>query len=784
MTLTACSSNEEPKEKIVIKEVPVIIESKKEELNLTDEQISDLSVKELIAYMSQDEESFNKAIESLKEKLKDPKQLLKDGEAKKIAELLASYSGDSETKIYAVLGIQKDSINKNSLFALNEIFFDISGSGEEITESLEQVLIEYLSSTLIKYESKFKDAQDISETVKFFRDRLIKAEETDTISKAFKKYAVLTRILPGSSYKIFKNVFPELRISSWSTLAEHQAYNTLLKEFILNENKLDTNKHKNVVYSAKQNIRWANKLVKEKKLNPADYLDIISNYLSLFDLEQIVTKRNVFRNDINDIHFEVTKSIKSNLNKILLTNQFSYIKRLKIHPYIKILINRINILKKSQPIFDFESEENPEVSEAFHKEREMFSGIKSYKSASQKFMKDYYNVIVLKHSLELYTMKNGEVKNYDELASSIYKKLISSLHSALEYFYDKKFPLRNFYNPIVESKDLYQSISDEYEEIGTGIYKVSLCMGAVDKCPTKKLYPGVHSAPKGIKKFSKIQIFGAGLDMSPLAIFLTRGTDILFDLKSIDGLWIDSRGMNGDMKTLDETQLGYTLPEYKSLSKERIIKNQDRRKWRQWTVLHTEGTQLRPQPRSTDGKDAGKVEIHSGYGFKINIIPLINTSGGDGSDGAEGQSTRLKEYTEYLDIKSIGFDKNYRKYTKTMVVGLEESTCIESISLVTGSLVHKRKKEKMSGDKKFKTSKDISRKVYDFYRGKGGDAGNGGNASSFSLVGPNSEEYSHLFKNLISMPGKGGEGGEAGECGLGDELEYRGMDGIDGSFNE
>lgn len=779
LLLASCSAPEETKTEIVVKEVEV--QKNSDIAEISQEEVKNLELKALVSYMAISEETFDKGISVLQEQLDKPDLNLEDAEVKEIAELLSTYTYDKEDKLYVVLGLQKNNGAKQTIRGLNEVYLDLDSSRKELSDSSERILMEYLNTTLLKYEARYSSSEDISDIAKYYEKKIIKETESSSASSVYEKYSSLTKIIPTSSYTIFKNIFKNIKVRQSSSITEHIGYNKILKEYILNQSSFDTSADRIVLSSSKSNLEWANTQYFKNKISGAVFLDILSNYFSLFDLEQVVTEKRIFRNDINDIHFDITKKIKPTLAKLLYRIDSEYLKKIRIHPYIKILINKEQMIKGLDPMFDFDNE--LEINNKFHNERKLFSGIKEFEINDNNFMKDYYDILSYRHSIELQTKKSGTINRIDDEINGTYDKLLSSLVSALNFFYDQNLTKEYFYTNTEESNDLFQSISSEYEEIESGVFKMTYCRSSVKNCLTKEMLPGIYTVPEGIKKFKEIQLFGAALNMSPMAVILTKGSDILISMETIEGLWIDTRGMNGTQVGLSKEEQGFTLPEVDSLSSVKT-KSQSRYKWYTWSIRHTKGEQLKPQPRSNDGKNAGQIEMITSYDFSITNIPLMVTSGGNGSNGKSGQSTDTNEILEYQNVRSVGINGKHTGYMSTKIETIDTSECIGEISLIGGSTQTKSKKKRTSSHRDWSNKNRTKNIIYKIYRGKGGDAGNGAKPGSLLLTGPEIEKYDHLFQNLIATPGKGGKGGLAGECGSGDELEYQGLDGINGESNE
>lgn len=779
LLLASCSAPEETKTEVVVKEVEV--QKNSDMSDISEEQVRNLELKALISYMSISEDTFERGLSVLQEQLDKPDLNLEDTEVKEIADLLSTYTYDKEDKLYVVLGLQKNNGSNQTIRGLNEVYLDLDSSRKELSDSSEKILMEYLNTTLLKYEAKYSTSEDISDIAKYYEKKIIKETETSNASSVYEKYSSLTKIIPTSSYTIFKKVFKNIKVRKSSSITEHIGYNKILKEYILNQSSFDTSADRIVLSSSKSNLEWANTQYFKKQISATVFLDILSNYFSLFDLEQVVTEKRIFRNDINDIHFSITKQIKPTLAKLLYRIDSEYLKKIRIHPYIKILINKEQMIKGLDPMFDFDNE--LEINNKFHNERKLFSGIKEFEISDNNFMKDYYDILSYRHSIELQTKKLGTINRIDDKMNVTYDKLLASLVSALNFFYDQNLTKEYFYTNTEESNELFQSISNEYEEIESGVFKMTYCRSSVKNCLTKEMLPGIYTAPEGIKKFKEIQIFGAALNMSPMAVILTKGSDILVSMETIEGLWIDTRGMNGKQIGLSKEEQGYTLPEFKSLSS-KVEHSHHRKKWRRWSLQHKEANQLNAHPKSENGKNAGTIKIFANYNFKMTNIPLMVASGGNGADGKEGQTTRLDEEQVYNKIKSVGFRSKHRKYLTTEQGIVEAGSCIDHVELRIGSINLNSKQDRYTKKKHWSEKVNVSYRKFKLNRGKGGDAGNGAKPGSLFLTGPEIEKYDHLFKNLIATPGKGGKGGLAGECGSGDELEYQGLDGVNGESNE
>lgn len=786
--IVGCGVQEKTKAKILTNEVPI------SESDIgKDTEIYNLELNNLISYMATDEKSFKRGMPALVAKIQRSDSELKDEEAKTIANLLSKYSNDFEDKLYTVLGIKKNEIHVNSIVELNQVYIDLMYSDIEVTQSMENILIQHLNTTLLNYESQYSSTEELTDIIEYYSNKILSESSRNGANTAFAKYSSLSKILPGTSHVLFGEVIRDIRLSKHSSISNHLAYLDLLKGYVLNTNSFDTAEGTNILNSAINNIKWIRDQVNNKKVEVTVLFDSLSNYLSLFELNQEISDKNNFRNSINDIYFNVVNSVKPILRNVAVELDVDLLQKLTVHPYIKVLINKARIIQNLEPIYTFDSEVR--ISKLFAIERKQFSSDMREDSAPNKFIDDFYNVISLKHSIELQTRKVGPVKSLADENNATYNLLLDSLLSSLNFLYDKKIERSSLYTDSSKNNDLFISISEEYDEIESGVFKISYCQESTENCPSRKLQPGIYIPPKGIKNFNKIEMFGAEIDMSPLAMILTKGIDFQISMESIDGLWIDSTGMVGSELSLSTDESKYSLPQITNFSQPIVDGN-----FTTWTLMHRAANHLKKQPKSEDGTDAGNVVILSGFDFSLSTIPLIKSSGGKGGDGSIGLSTKVNYSQRYKDASFAGLNRNNKIELVEQYLTILPGTCLNSLPLKSGTATIKAEPrvyrpyppsafkldhanaEINEKDSKDKRVNNITTKQFPIYRGKGGIGGNGGNSGQFSFSGPETEKYSHLFNNIISTPGEGGLGGEAGECGAGSTAQYTGERGIDGAI--
>ncbi len=738
---------------------------------------SNLSLKELVNKMAQDSESFKNGIPSLRAKLNSRSLDLENKEAYEIANLLSQYSDDTSEKLKLLLGLQDNQTGEDSIAELNQIYLDLLLQDSALSESMESVLVQYLSLSLLKYESQFTTTEDISEIVEYYKNKVQEEATNSSASNSFEKYSMLYKVVDSSAYDIFQEIFKNIQLNLNSSISSQNAYRELLKEYLLKNNNFNDQTDKRILTSAKRNIEWSSRQDLEDFKSVSNYLESLSNYYSLFDLNQTIVDKSDLQDRINNLYFDIVSNSKPVLTEIILKNDTSHIQNSNLHPYLKVEINRVLIRSNQEPLFTFNN--SRVINREFHSQRMRIEEDSSANMESNRFMTNYFDIIAYKHSLELASLKGKHTSS----SQDIYNSLFSSLIDSLNYLYDKDITKDGLYSDSSMSFNLFDQIENEYQGLEKDTFKISYCKGDADNCPTKTFIPGIYSAPKAFKQFKNIEMYGASIDMHPLALIITKGANISLNFENYNGLWIDTKGRDGQTVSIPQIENRVKFPSFVKMQRNGKRKRGNKQYYI-YDVIVKNGVSPQDQNSATDGVSAGKMTIHTNYKSTITSIPLINISGGRGGNGANGLDAKSPIKQTITNLSSIKIKKNSPRYNTSSQI-VKEGTCKENITLKTGSYGITIKKivndhrERTSTTYDTKKVNRLTNTNYKIYRGKGGNGGNGAQAGSLSSLGPNSQDYDYLLNNTIAIPGKGGKGGAAGNCGSGNAENFKGVDGQD-----
>ena len=394
-------------------------------------------------------------------------------------------------------------------------------------------------------------------------------------------------------------------------------------------------------------------------------------------------------------------------------------------------------------------------------------------------MRNFYNVEIKKHFLEIQSISYGVVEKTDDSRIKVYKSLLSDLLRSLNYFYDKAYTLADLYSSGFSS-GLYRELEADYLESRTGTFKKNYCKKSTSNCETLKLSPGIFMSPLAANENGyNLELFGESIYFHPLSMIYAPGMNVYLNFEKIQNAWIDVSGKDGVFTAREKDHIEITVPSirYRVASKHKKHKpGMDKYIWR----LSGKLSKVPDQIASGSGSNSGRIEINQSYKGVMVGIPLLVSQGGSGANGGKGLSSRLKKKVKVYTGAHKKRKRNIGNSQLYKVQIFQKGTCLSKLSyeeftqiLVWGySGSNRQATFTIIGGES--NAKSISKKLN---KSRGGRGGNGGNAKRVFVRSGLKHEFEHLLLNQIIAPGNPGKGGPAGDCGYGKGNDYRGVNG-------